>query len=67
MSKRFKRGAGITKVSQNQYGLFMGDFLWHEKFLSRRVLGSDEWENAAFLKLCDLLAAEFKESPKIPL
>ena len=66
--KRFKRGAGITKVSQNQYGLFMGEFLWHEKFLSRRLLGSDEKESAAFLKFCDLLAAEVEERVvKIPL
>jgi transposase-like protein len=58
--KKFLRESKVTHVSKEAYGIYLGEFLWREKFLSQRALGHGVWRHAAFWKLCDVIASENK-------
>ena len=57
--KRHNRICGLGHVSKECYGEYLGEFLWRERFLSRRALGSAQWRQFAFWSLCDLLAGKY--------
>ena len=40
--KRFLSVARVTKVRRRNYGLYLGEFLWREKYLSKTGLGSED-------------------------
>ena len=54
--KEFFRSSGVTNVHNQRYTLHLAEFLWRERFLSRRFLGSSAWELPAVWLLADLIA-----------
>jgi hypothetical protein len=46
--KRHLRQSGVTKISKRCYAKYLGEFLWREKYLSRRNLGTHNWRPHAF-------------------
>ena len=56
--KKYFRQIGISKISRAHYYEYMGEFMWRERFLSARVLGTCEWRPQAFFRLADLIGSE---------
>ena len=54
--KKFVRSSRVTNVHNQRYTLHLAEFLWRERFLSRRFLGSSAWELPAVWLLADLIA-----------
>ena len=50
---------GMGYVSKECYGEYLGEFLWRERVLSRRALGSAQWRQFASWSLCELLAGKY--------
>ena len=60
--KKFFRASGVTHVHDQRYALHLAEFLWRERFLSRRVLHTSAWEMPAVWLLADLIGNVFKHS-----
>ena len=56
-TKRHFKCIRCTKVSHRNYGPYLAEFLWREKFLSGRALGGADWRKHAFWLLCDALSS----------
>jgi hypothetical protein len=64
--KRHLRQSGITKVSKRCYAKYLVEFLWGEKYLSHRHLGTHKWSPYAFFLLCRAVAEHFSR-PEQPI
>ena len=60
--KKFFRASGVTNVHDQRYALHLAEFLWRERFLSRRFLHTSAWEMPAVWLLADLIGNVFKHS-----
>ena len=58
--KRFMRASGATKTHDRMYAFYIAEFLWRERFLSQRYLGTPDWELPAVWLLADLLSFVYK-------
>jgi hypothetical protein len=57
--KRHLRQSGVTKISKRCYAKYLGEFLWREKYLSRRNLGTHNWRPHVFFLLCRAVADHY--------
>jgi hypothetical protein len=58
--KRFMRSCGVTKIKDNQYCFYLAEFLWRERFLSRKFINTAAWELPAVWLLTDLISVVHK-------
>ena len=58
--KRFMRASGVTRTYDRMYAFYIAEFLWRERFLSQRYLGTHDWELPAVWLLAELISTVYK-------